>query len=275
MPLTPSKRELIFPLAIFSALIAIVFILWNNSLNTQKSNYVRELQNTGSLRAKEFFSLVKHNIKSLENLKQRIEMTNGSYFGHWEKDAGLILEQNASFRFVEWLDSSMVIKKVTPLEGNRAAIGINLTKHPRYPEWRNHVLDSTTNISPWTKLYQGGSAFLVDAPVYFDGAFKGSVTAGMDFTVPSNRKKPFGLNQKAAPSISTTAFLPISPQLVPTCSRPNVKGAPMNFIVYKALSVHTNITSFAFMAPMIFVPSCSLKVPAVFIADGAYVFISS
>ncbi|MEC8831597.1 MAG: ATP-binding protein, partial [Bacteroidota bacterium] len=122
--------------------------------------------------------------KSLENLRQRIEMTNGSYFDYWEKDAGLILEQNPSFRFVEWLDSSMVIQKVTPLDGNRAAVGLDLTQHPRYPEWKKHVLDSSTNISPWTKLHQGGSAFLVDAPVYFDNSFKGSVTAGMDFTSP-------------------------------------------------------------------------------------------
>ncbi|MBO0330525.1 response regulator [[Muricauda] lutisoli] len=180
----PSKRDLIFTLAVFALFIAIVFILWNNSLNTQKSNYVREIQNTGSLRAKEFFSLVKYDIKSLENLKKRIEMTNGSYFNYWEKDAGLILEQNPSFSFVEWLDSSMIIKKITPLDGNRAAVGLDLTKHPRYPEWRNHVLDSSTNISSWTELHQGGTAFLVDAPVYFDGAFRGSVTAGMDFTAP-------------------------------------------------------------------------------------------
>jgi len=61
----------------------------------------------------------------------------------------------------------------------------------------------------------------------------------------------------------TAAFLPINPQLVPTCSKPNVKGAPTNFIVYNALSVHTRIFSFAFKAPIIFVPSCSLCVPAV------------
>ncbi|MDF0715231.1 response regulator [Muricauda sp. 334s03] len=184
MRLISSKRELIFPLAIFTVLIVIVFVLWNNSLDTLKSNYVSEIQNTGSLRAKEFFSLVKYDIKSLENLKHRIEMTNGSYFDYWERDAGLILEQNPSFRFVEWLDSSMIIKKVTPLEGNKAAVGLDLTKHPRHPEWRKHARDSTTNITPWTKLHQGGSAFLVDAPVYFNGTFKGSVTAGMDFTVP-------------------------------------------------------------------------------------------
>ncbi|MCR9226188.1 MAG: response regulator [Flavobacteriaceae bacterium] len=186
MPLKPSKRELIFPFAVFAVFIAIVFILWNNSLNTHKSTYIREIQNTGNLRAKEFFSLVKYDIKSLENLKQRIEMTNGSYFDYWEKDAGLILEQNPSFRFVEWLDSTMTIQKITPLEGNKAAIGLDLTEHPRYPQWKKHVRDSSTNISPWTKLHQGGLAFLVDVPVYFNGTFNGSVTAGMDFTMPFN-----------------------------------------------------------------------------------------
>ena len=186
MPLISSKKELIFPLAIFVFFIAIVFALWNNSLNTQKSSYIREIQNTGSLRAKEFFSLVEYNIKSLENLKQRIEMTNGSYFDYWERDATLIMAQNSSFRFVEWLDSSMVIQKVIPIEENKAAIGLDLTTHPRYPEWKKHISDSTTNISPWTKLYQGGSAFLVDAPVYLNGRFMGSVTAGMDFTGPFN-----------------------------------------------------------------------------------------
>nr|WP_297787293.1 response regulator [uncultured Allomuricauda sp.] len=161
-----------------------VLVLWNKSLKTQKSTFIREIQTTGSLRAKEFFSLVKYDVKSLENLKQRIEMTNGSYFQYWEKDAHLILEQNPSFKFVEWLDTLMVVKMVTPLETNRAAVGLDLSKHPRYPEWENHVRDSSTNISPWTKLHQGGSAFLVDAPVYFDGKFRGSVTAGMDFTSP-------------------------------------------------------------------------------------------
>ncbi len=184
MSLKSSKRELIFPIIVFAVFITMVLVLWNKSLKTQKSTFIREIQTTGSLRAKEFFSLVKYDVKSLENLKQRIEMTNGSYFQYWEKDAHLILEQNPSFKFVEWLDTLMVVKMVTPLETNRAAVGLDLSKHPRYPEWENHVRDSSTNISPWTKLHQGGSAFLVDAPVYFDGKFRGSVTAGMDFTSP-------------------------------------------------------------------------------------------
>ena len=48
----------------------------------------------------------------------------------------------------------------------------------------------------------------------------------------------------------------------------NVKGAPTNFIVYSALSVHTKIFSLATKAPTIFVPSCNLCVPAELIAVG-------
>lgn len=186
MFLRSPKKELILPIAVFVVFITIVLVLWNNSINTQKSSFIREIQTTGNLRANEFISIVEYDIKSLENLKQRIEMTDGAYFQYWEKDASLILEQNPSYKFIEWLDSLMVIRMIVPLEKNKPAIGLDLSKHPRYAEWKGHVKDSSTNISSWTELHQGGKAFLVDAPVYFNGAFRGSVTAGMDFTAPFN-----------------------------------------------------------------------------------------
>ncbi len=186
MSLMSSKKELILPIVVFVIFMTTVSVLWNNSLKTQKSSFIHEIHNTGNLRAQEFFSSVKYNIKSLENLKQRIEMTDGSYFQYWEKDARLILEQNSSFKFVEWVDSLMVIRVVTPLKGNEAAIGLNLSTHPRSTEWRRHMANTLTNISSWTKLHQGGNAFLVDVPVFFKGRFQGSITAGMDFTNPFN-----------------------------------------------------------------------------------------
>ena len=168
MLLKPSQRELLLPVAVFSIFVLTIFILGNRSLKSQKASYANEIRTTGKLRAQEFFSSVKYNIKSLENLKERIEMTNGSYFQYWERDARLILEQNPSFKFVEWVDSLMVIRVITPLESNEAAINMDLSKHPRNTEWRKHMKDASTNISSWTNLYQGGSAFLVDVPVFFD-----------------------------------------------------------------------------------------------------------
>lgn len=180
------KKELILPVVVFVVFMTTVSILWNNSLKTQKSSFIQEIRNTGNLRAQEFFSSVRYNVKSLENLKQRIEMTDGSYFQYWEQDAKLILEQNPSFKFVEWVDSLMVIRVVTPLKGNEAAIGLDLSTHPRSTEWRRHMANASTNISSWTELHQGGNAFLVDVPVFFKGRFQGSITAGMDFTNPFN-----------------------------------------------------------------------------------------
>lgn len=186
MSLKPSQKELLLPFVVFSVFVLTIFIMVNRSLKAEKATYTNEIRSTGKLRAQEFFSSVKYNIKSLENLKERIEMTNGSYFQYWEQDARLILEQNPSFKFVEWVDSLMVIRVITPTIGNEAAINMDLSEHPRNLEWRKHMRDSSTNISSWTKLYQGGSAFLVDVPVFFDGRFQGSITAGMDFTNPFN-----------------------------------------------------------------------------------------
>lgn len=73
---------------------------------------------TGRLVSQEFLSIVKSDIAPLENLKNRIEITDGEYFDYWEYDADLILSQNKSFKFIEWIDSSMVIRKINPHVGN-------------------------------------------------------------------------------------------------------------------------------------------------------------
>jgi len=53
---------------------------------------------------------------------------------------------------------------------------------------------------------------------------KSSTKHGNVSSAPAYLKKPFSENQYAAPSTSTTAFLPASPQLVPACTKANVKG---------------------------------------------------
>ncbi|MCM4167612.1 Sensor histidine kinase RcsC [Arenibacter antarcticus] len=182
-----SSNLLIFPIVVFFSLSTVVVLLWNSSLKGHKELLLNEVETNGIFRFNEFLSSGKENITSLENLGKRIEMTNGAYFKYWEEDAELILKQNPSFKFVEWIDSSMTIKKVTPLKGNESVIDLNISGLPRVKEWTRHVQDSSTNISSWTNLAQGGSSFLVDVPVFFDDKFQGTITAGMDFTVPFNK----------------------------------------------------------------------------------------
>ena len=182
-----SKKELIFPLSVFAVLMVFALFLWNKTLKTQEDLLKKEIQTSGHLRSQEFYKSVTQNIKALENLKQRIEMTNGGYFEYWEEDAQLILDQNPSFKFVEWIDSSMVIRKITPLEGNEAVVGLDISKLYRAEEWKEHSRNNKTNITSWVSLTQGGKAFLVDIPVYFEGKLQGTITAGMDFTNPFNQ----------------------------------------------------------------------------------------
>ncbi|MBB3123828.1 signal transduction histidine kinase [Mesoflavibacter sabulilitoris] len=179
---TLNKKIVIFPLATFLVITLIVITAWQESLNNNK-DLVREsvLQN-GKLITKEFKNIFKADVSRLENLKNRIEFTNGLYLDYWEKDATMLLEQNQSFKFLEWIDSAMVIRKINPLKGNEKAINLDISKvEYRRHEWIKHSKDSSVNITPWAKLTQGGNAFLVDVPVYFENKFQGTITGGMNF----------------------------------------------------------------------------------------------
>tara|TARA_Y100000589_G_scaffold268681_1_gene260523 strand:+ start:4081 stop:6135 length:2055 start_codon:yes stop_codon:yes gene_type:complete len=176
------KREVLIPFFSFLLLNLPVLFLWDQSVTAQKLALQRRVHNSGELLSKKFLSIIKRDIQSLENLKYRFEITNGDYFNYWENDAELLLQQNASFKFIEWIDDSMIIRKINPTKGNEAAIGLDISKIDyRRDEWIRHSKDGSTNITPWSKMTQGGHAFLVDVPVYFDNKFRGTITAGMDF----------------------------------------------------------------------------------------------
>lgn len=183
-----NKKVTFLPLVSFIITVLIVFTIWNKALKTYNLLIEENVLQTGNLISKEFKNIIKTDIARLKNLKHRIEFTNGAYLEHWEKDASMLLEQNLSFKFLEWIDSSMVIRKITPIAGNENAINLDISKiEYRRNEWIKHSLDSTVNITPWAKLTQGGHAFLVDIPVYFQNKFQGTITGGMDFKENFNK----------------------------------------------------------------------------------------
>lgn len=177
-----NKNIVIFPLATFLVITLIVITAWQKALDNNKDLVKESVLQNGKLISKEFKNIFKADISRLENLKNRIEFTNGLYLDYWEKDATMLLEQNQSFKFLEWIDSSMVIRKINPLKGNEKAINLDISKveYRRY-EWIKHSKDSSVNITPWAKLTQGGNAFLIDVPVYFQNKFQGTITGGMNF----------------------------------------------------------------------------------------------
>ena len=183
-----NKKVAFLPLASFIITVLIVFTVWDKALNTYNLLIEENVFQSGHLISTEFKNILKTDIARLENLKKRIEFTNGLYMEHWEKDASMLLEQNQSFKFLEWIDSTMVIRKIMPLVGNENAVNLDISKIKyRKNEWIQHSKDGSANITPWVKLTQGGNAFLVDIPVYFKDKFQGTITGGMDFSENFNK----------------------------------------------------------------------------------------
>lgn len=173
----------IVPIVSFVIILIFVLAIWNGLINSYEKDIKDDLVASGKTALQEFKFILNNDIERLKNLKMRFEFTNGNYFKYWENDAKLLLEQNPSFHFIEWIDSLMVIRKIEPLKGNENAIDLDISKVGyRKKEWIEHSHSNTMNITPWAKLTQGGQAFLIDIPVYFKNKFQGTITGGMDFT---------------------------------------------------------------------------------------------
>ncbi|WP_142453796.1 sensor histidine kinase [Gracilimonas mengyeensis] len=158
-------------------------ILWLQNQKESRQAQTSKINETGQLVVQQFQKRTLESVNSLRNLKSRIEETNGGYFDYWDYDAQLIINQNSAFKFIEWIDSSMVIRRVEPIKGNESAIGLDIsTLDYRRSDWLRAKRDSITNFTHWLELVQGNYAFLVDEPLYFDDHFHGTITAGMDFS---------------------------------------------------------------------------------------------
>lgn len=163
-------------------LAAVVLLMWNSYTKNIHQGRRNKVEITGHFITDQLRHTVEDDILQLQNLKKRIEETNGEYGKYWGLDAGMIIEQNPSFKFVEWIDSNMIIRKIVPAKGNEPALGLDISNIPyRRDQWIKSRLDSSLNITQWAQMTQGGNAFLVDAPTYFQGRFQGTITAGLVF----------------------------------------------------------------------------------------------
>lgn len=172
-------------LGIFLCLI--VILVWRANNKRLQISLENKVSDTSHLVAQQFQNALLDNLNKLTNLKKRLEITDGNYFKYWNKDAAFIVNQNPSFHFVEWIDSTGIIKRVEPLSDNREAIGLDITKLDyRSSNWLKAKKDSVLNLTPWLELIQGDFAFLIDEPIFIRNEFRGTITAGIDPTLQFN-----------------------------------------------------------------------------------------
>lgn len=183
MNVSKQKYRLLLSLLIGAVLSYSVVFIWVQNHQKIQQSRADTINETGQLLYQQFRENVIESVNALENLKSRLEVTNGDYFEYWEYDASLIIGQNPSFLLVEWIDQDMTIRRVEPMQGNEKAIGLDISQLDyRRSDWEQAREDSLINFTHWLELVQGPDAFLVDAPVYYDGRFQGTITAAMDFT---------------------------------------------------------------------------------------------
>lgn len=168
---------------LFIFLASCFFWAWDRFNAEVHKQRIERVSLIGEFAKEKVSDVVAENIDILDNLRRRLEVTEGYYFKFWDHDADLILAQNPTFQLVEWIDSNMVIRKVVPGNGNEVAIDLSADSlDQRRVGWLKSAESGSINFTPWLELAQGGRAFLVDAPIYIDNRFWGTISAGMDFT---------------------------------------------------------------------------------------------
>ncbi len=165
----------------------VIYFFWSAYNEQQQKQINEELELRGKFLHSQIEELIHQNILSLDHLAQRIEFSQGEYYQNWKNDARLMIEMHPSIQFLEVIDSQMIIQDVYPEMPNQKVRGIDIgVIDYRAVSWLENTADTNLNISSWLHLIQGGDAFLMDAPLYYNNRFHGTVTGGFNFTEELN-----------------------------------------------------------------------------------------
>ncbi|MDP2685776.1 MAG: ATP-binding protein [Aequorivita sp.] len=169
-------------LLLFMFLSALCLLSYYRTINDQRDAKLQQLDIAGDLTYQDFKNIIRHNIISLEDMRDRIVESNGKFKTYLKSDTERIIKQNQSIKFIEYIDSTGVINFIAPFEPNIKAYKLDIkTVGYRYGSWIGNSKDTLINITSWVDLTQNGKAFLVDVPIYYDRNFQGTISAGMDF----------------------------------------------------------------------------------------------
>ncbi|HBR52870.1 MAG TPA: hypothetical protein DEA82_01275 [Flavobacteriaceae bacterium] len=171
------KAAIVFSISVIVSLV--IYVQANKQLEQELEGQTVTL---GTMVVNDFERTVRNNVLALENLKDRIEESNGEFMNYFESDAMRIMSQHPAIKFVEWIDENGIIREIHPIEKNKAAYLLDIKPIAyRYNDWLVNSKKDQSNMTSWVALTQQGKAFLIDVPIFIDGDFKGTVSAGMDF----------------------------------------------------------------------------------------------
>lgn len=117
-------------------------------------------------------------ITALRQLAQRWETSGGTSRREWEADAANYVAQQAGHQAIEWVDSSLHVRWIVPLEGNEAAQNLDITSldEPRLAVIAARNTRTVTLTQPF-ELLNGANGFGVAMPLFLQDQFDGLVVA--------------------------------------------------------------------------------------------------
>lgn len=139
---------------------------------------------------------------SLDRLAHRWSREGGLSDAEWQAETAFILEEFPEILAIEWANSDYRVERVTPLEGNEAAVGLDLTFEPqRALALRSTVATRQSYITPVVDLVQGGSGFLAFFPALDTDGEPGGLVLGVvdlqsmvNLALDDRRLDAYGLN---------------------------------------------------------------------------------
>ncbi|GEM_PF-1484512 len=156
------------PLGFFLLFSAGLFLLWNHSHRSEVNRLRVETRVVGELVRLRMETWLAGRIGALQLLAAHMR-TRGEFSEPFFRGiAGRILEQYPGFQAINWVDPDGTIRAVLPREGNEAALGRNLLRHPdpAVPgALRRAASSGRPARTPVVSLLQGGRGFATYLPV--------------------------------------------------------------------------------------------------------------
>jgi PAS domain S-box-containing protein len=156
--------------------LTVTLCLWQALIAFEEAKVEGAIELTAVSVHNEIMSQMHSRIFPLIRMARRWEMEGKPSRAAWEADARLYVSHYPGVQGVAWIDPSLRVEWIVPLEGNEAAQGLDLS----FDERRRRALELARNSRQVTAtrtldLVQGGQGFYVYVPIVVDSHFDGFI----------------------------------------------------------------------------------------------------
>ena len=157
-------------------ILTATLFLWQALLSREDLQIKREIASTAAITGDNIKVLVESHIKALARMAKRWESSEHQIREVWEADALQYVRDFRGYQAIEWVDPSLHIRWVVPLQGNESFLGMDLNSDPQ----RKAALESArdlraVSVSQTMELTAGGPGFAVRVPIFSRQRFEGFI----------------------------------------------------------------------------------------------------